>query len=75
MSNQQTFMPETRERSGKRRRNTRKPFEVWYRAKPHLLWDLGSNWARFGRYEYEAVAERVWRQKSSDPHFEYEVRK
>lgn len=75
MSNQQTFMPETRERTGKRRSAARRPVEVWYRAKPDLAWHFFREWTRWGRYKDEATAEQVLRQKSTDPHFEYEVRK
>ncbi len=74
MSGQQTFMPDYRERSGKKTRNVRKPVEVWYRAKKRASLFF-RDWCRFGRYKDEATAQQVLRQKSSDPYFEYEVRK
>lgn len=74
MSGQQTFMPDDPARNGKRPRSVPKPFEVWYRFKDRNT-VFGRDWHRFGRYRDDATAQQVLRQKSADPHFEYEVRK
>lgn len=71
MSGQQSYMPSERDKRGKKRRNTAKPFEVWYRAKRGTWF---REWCRFGRYRDLAVAEKVVSQKSNDSFFEYEVR-
>ena len=71
MSTQQSNMPDTQERHGKKRHKIAKPYQVWYKAKRESL--CFREWSLFGRYKDEKTAQEVIRQKSSDPVFEYRI--
>jgi hypothetical protein len=74
MSQQQTFMPNDRERVGKRKRPGKKTVVVEWRAVPGRSTIWFRDWSKFNAYATREQAEQAMRQKSGDQYFEYRIR-
>lgn len=74
MSKQTSFMPDDRERQGKKKRSGKKPVVVEWRAREGRGSIWFKDWSKFNSYATTEQAEQALRQKSSDRYFEYRIR-
>lgn len=74
MSSHQSFMPDDRERRGKKKHPVKKPVVVEWRAREGRASIWFKDWSKFNSYATTEQAEQALRQKSSDQYFEYRIR-